>query len=59
MIQNKNKKDDDASDQESDKDGDEDDTVMDIDGFQKSKVTSYGVSDSEIDIESSINGDAE
>ena len=32
---------------------------MDIDGFQKSKVTSYGVSDSELEIESSINGDAE
>jgi len=59
MIQNKKKKDDDASDQESDKDGDEDDTVMDIDGLQKSKITSYGVSDSEVDIESSINGDAE
>lgn len=59
MIENKNKKQDDASDQESDKDNDEDDTVMDIDGFQKSKVTSYGVSDSEADIESSINADPE
>ena len=54
MIQSKNKKDEDGSDQESDKDEDGDDTLMDIDGFQKSKVTSYGVSDSEVDNESSI-----
>lgn len=37
------------SDQDSDKEERDEDEVMDIDGFQKSKVTSYGNSDSEVD----------
>ena len=59
MQQSKKQKDNDVSDQESDRDEEGEDTLMDIDGFQKSRVTSYGVSDSEIEVDSSNNVDAD
>lgn len=39
-----------ASDQDSEQEDQEDDAVMDIDGFQKSKVTEYENSDSELEV---------